>query len=405
MNVRSMPPVLAVVDERLTTTSLCLAVGYGARHDPSGLGGLAHLLEHALMSASVDGAASFTERVERLGGHANAETGMELMLFYARVHADDADEIAGDLLHAVLTPHWTVDGLWAERGVVLSELAAVEADHADVVQDRFLARLFAGHPLGLPVGGERGALEAFELPAVEEGHRSVFLASPMTLFVVGPRVPERLAAHAVRVPGHEPRLPAAAGAVPRPAQSPAPVEAYRGAPRWPAQYAWAAIGARSVPTEDPARHAYDLLGQLMGGAASSLLYRRLRNDRGLAYMFQSWNRCYRETGAWRVLVGVDEGSGPAVLETVREVLAELAATGPTEDDLAAARRQARMGLIVSCEEPLEFVRMIAQQTAAGTLAWSAQDELAALDAVTAEDVRRAAAAVSAELVAVVWPEA
>lgn len=397
MILGGMPPAVSVVDERLTTTSICLAVAYGARHDPVGRGGLAHLLEHLLMASPVRGGVSFAEHVERRGGHANAETGLELMLFYARVHADDADETTRLLLEAVLTPSWDSEVLRGERDVVLSELAAMEADHSDVVQDLFLSRLFAGHPLGRPVGGSRAEVEGLDLDAVADGHHQVFLSSPMTVFTTGPRVPAPLA-HATVAGPQSPARRSPTDLPPGPAGPSTPVA-------WPSEYSWAAIGARSTHIADPDRHGFELLGHLLGGSPSSMLYRRLRNEHGLAYLFQAWNRSYRDTGAWRVLVGVEEGSGEAVLDTVRSALEHTVEHGVAEADLDAARRQARMQLIVGHEEPLEFVRTMAQRTSAGTLPWSLASELAALDAVTGDDVQRAAARVVEGLTVVVWPEA
>ena len=187
-------PVIPAVDERLKTTSLSLSVGYGARHDPVEFGGIAHLLEHLLMSTPVAGLPSFSEHVERLGGYANAQTAPELMQFYAQVHADDADEIA-ELLHtAVLTPSFDAKLLDAERTVVLQELATGAADPADAVQDAILAELFAGHPLGRPVGGVPAELEAMTVDDVRREHTNTFLRSPMVLVVVGPRIPKPLLA-------------------------------------------------------------------------------------------------------------------------------------------------------------------------------------------------------------------
>ncbi|OAR27153.1 hypothetical protein A8W25_02470 [Streptomyces sp. ERV7] len=188
--VPSALPTIALLDERLRTTSICLAVRYGSRHDPAEHGGLAHLLEHTLMSAPLGGRPSFCEQVERLGGHANAETGLDIMLFYAQVHADDADEVARLLHQAVLRPELTDEVLDTERDAVLQELAAAQADPGDVVQDAFLSRLFPAHPLGRPVGGDVGQIRRITLPAVQEGHRTRFLTSAMTLVVTGPRLPD-----------------------------------------------------------------------------------------------------------------------------------------------------------------------------------------------------------------------
>ncbi len=165
------------------------------------------------------------------------------------------------------------------------------------------------------------------------------------------------------------------------------------------------MGAASPRTGDPDRSAYNVLAKLLGSSPSSLLYRSLRNQEGLAYSFQAWHRGYADAGVWRLLVGVEPESAPRLMEVVRELLAGLATDGPTPDDLDAARRQAVMGLIRDSESPLEQANLIGARGRAGTVAWSLDDDLAELAAVTAQDVRAAAAQVADGLFVCVRPEA
>jgi predicted Zn-dependent peptidase len=392
-------PVVAFVDERLSTTTLCLVSGYGSRHDPPGAGGLAHVLEHVLMSAPVADAPSFSEYVERLGGQANAETGLDRMLFYAQVHADDADETARLLNLAVLQPQWHEPTLERERRAVFQELAAAAADPGDVAQDAFLAHLFPGHPLGRPVGGSTDEVAGLTLAAVADGHARRLLTAPMTMVVVGPRVPGPVDP---AVAGIDPELLARIGTrdetlpdlPPPPAEQPA---------EWPDDFAWVCAGGRSVGNHDRRRTHFNVLAQLLGSSSSSLLYRRLRGESGLAYAFQAWNRGYGETGAWRILAGVEPGNGDAALKVIRTALEEIAAEGPGADDLAFARRQAEMRILTSVETPLECARFLAMRTG-GAADWSPAAEVRAIRAVTADEVRAAAAQVLRGFRAVVRPE-
>lgn len=389
-------PVVTVLDERLQTTSLSLSVGYGARNDPPGLGGIAHLLEHLLMSVPAGGVPSFCEHVERLGGHANARTGPELMQFYAQVHADDADEIAELLLTSVLTPDIGAGHLDAERAVVLQELATAAADPADAVQDGFVEELFAGHDLGRPVGGVPSELRAVTVEDVRREHAEAFLSAPMTFVVVGPRLPKPLAG--------APAVPEGIRLSPRTA--PVPVR-QTALPGWPADESlcWVCAGAPSPPAGHPDQPAFTVLAKLLGSSPSSLLYRALRGAEGLAYSFQAWNRGYSDTGLWRLLAGVDPANADRLLEVVRELLEVIVSDGPLPEDLDAARRQATMNLVCDAEVPLEYANLIGAHMYAGTVAWSLRDELAGLAAVTAEDVRAAAARVADGLHVSVRPEA
>src|SRR5215469_4243723 len=321
-------PISTVVDERLRTTSLCLSVDYGSRDDPPGQGGVAHLWEHMALSAPGLTGVSFCECVERLGGQANAETGLEQMLIYAQVHADDADDVAAALLDAVEHPTITSALLETERAVVLQELAAAEADPADVVQDAFLGTLFARHPLGRPVAGTAGEIRSLSLDDVLAAYNTWFSCRPIALVVVGPRIPEPLAGPPAGTSAStriEPRAATLAG------------EPGASSVRWPAEFAWTCVGGRSPARGVAGREAYTVLADLLGGSPASLLYRRLRTELGLAYHFEAWDRGYAEAGAWRVMAGVDSGNGDQAVSVITGLLKDLARTGPNPGDLAAAQ--------------------------------------------------------------------
>ncbi|MEU6275034.1 pitrilysin family protein [Streptomyces populi] len=393
-------PVVAVVDERLSTTTVCLTSKYGSRDDPSQECGLAHVLEHVLMSAPVGSVPSFSEYVERLGGHANAETGLDRMLFYAQVHADDAEEITGLLQHAVLRPRWNERTLPQEKRAVFQELATAAADPSDVVQDAFLEHLFPGHALGRPVGGTRESVERFDVAALAAGHRERLLTAPLSLIVVGPAVPASADPLVAGVPDSALALIGTAERDLASLPAPGPERPVR----WPDEFAWVCAGARSVGNHDPRRPHFNVLAQLLGSSPSSVLYRRLRGEAGLAYAFQSWNRGYGETGAWRVLAGVDAGNGDAALAVIRGALEEIATDGPKPDDLESARRQAQMRILTSVDAPLECARFLALRSG-GPADWTPTVEVADIAAVSAADLRAAAAQVLDGWRAVVRPEA
>jgi predicted Zn-dependent peptidase len=386
--------VLPVLDESLRSISICLAVPRGSRHDPSGQGGLAHVLEHVLMSAPTASGEPLCQYVEGLGGAANAQTGLESMLFHVRVLADDADEVLDLLLKAVLRAQFDSAAFEAERSVVLRELSAAAADPMDEAQDAFLTALFPGHPLGRPVGGTEAEVTGLDLPAVVAGYHAVFDKAPFSLAVVGPRLPARLAS--------SPTSPPADGLAAQPDSRACPLEAVReDTVRWPGEFGWLAIGGRSAPRSATASYAYELLAALLGGSPSSLMYRSLRDEHGLAYSFQAWNRGYLESGAWRVLIGTEPGSVTAVVGQVRALLSELAEHGPSPRDLEAAKRQAITRAAFDMEDPLEHAQTLAQRDLPGGPGAEADVGLAA---VSAMEIRDAARRILSQFVMTIRPE-
>ncbi len=382
----------------LGTTAVCVGVDRGSRTDPDGRAGIAHLFEHLVMSAR-GGGASLTDVIEQRGGQSNASSGNEKTLYFARVANEDAADTLRALCEAVTKPAIEPADLERERTTVLQELAAAAADPGDVVQDAFLADLFGAHPLGRPVGGAREDIEAVRHEDILAYQARSLEADGMAVAVVGGASPEAIDAV----------LPAYAGYFDRPARRKAAGAPAAAGPAdrtgWPADedFVWAAVGGRSVAQTDPRRHAFAVLGHLLGGSPASLLYRALRDEAGLAYTFQAWPSHYDDAGSWRVLMGVETANGPAAVGIVERLLNDLAEAGPAARDLDIARRQAVGAFVRDQEDPLERAVNEVMGALSGLDGWTAQAETAALRAVDADAVRHAAADVLASLRVTVRP--
>lgn len=395
-------PVLVDHTPGSRTTTVCVALGSGARHDPEGVAGATHMLEHLVMSVPLEAGPSLSERVERLGGNCNAMTSPELLVIYAQVLNEDAAQVIGWIGAALLRPELTAAHLDRERQVVLQELGTAACDPSDAVQEAFLARLFAGHPLGSPVGGDPETIARITVDVVRDSHRDALAGAPVAVSAVGGAPAGELLA-ALAETGLA-ALPAAAPLGSRPPQSPPPVRT--GLPeRWPDEFCWVQAGSRAPGLGDPRGYAYTVLGHLMGSSPASLLYARIRNDEALVYSFQSWSRSYSDSGAWRMLAGVDPANGPRLLDAFRTLLAEIASDGPAEEAFTAAVRQAVVEVVLRAESQQEAAIALATHRVLTAEVTLPEQEIEALGRVTAADVAAAAAEVAHGLVAVVRPEA
>ncbi|WP_416974732.1 M16 family metallopeptidase [Streptomyces sp. 4F14] len=395
---RVRPQVVSLLDPNLETTSVCLSVGYGARLDPQGRCGVAHLLEHLLFSLPKAGRPSFAEWVERRGGTTNAETGLETMLFHAQVAAEDARETTAMMLDSVLDPVFDEQVFDLEREVVVKEMVTAAADPADLVQDVVFEKLFPGHPIGRPIGGRIDELRALTSADVEEEYRTRFLTGPMALVVVGPRPVDGIDDLLATFPDPGTASPFAP-TLPLPAPDLTP-------PGTPGpDFAWTCFAGRSPALDGAGKEAYTVLSMLLGSSPSSLLYRKLRVEEALSYAFESWSRFYTEAGVWRLLVGVEPEAVGRLVEIVDGLLADLAEGRVPDEEFAVARRKAEMRLVTQGETPIERARLTALGIRGGTADWSLDQARAALRAVTPAQVARAAATLRGDLAVAVRPEA
>ncbi|WP_297610416.1 M16 family metallopeptidase [Nocardia sp.] len=393
-------PALVDHESYLRTTSLCFALGHGARHDPHGAAGTTHMLEHLLMSAPLADGISVAQHIERLGGSCNATTGPESLVVHAQVLDQDAERIIELLGEALLRPRLSQECLDSERRVVLQELTAAATDPADAVQDAFLARLFATHPLASPVGGLAETVSGIGLADVQDAYTRALALAPRTVAVVGglskDRVMTALAGSGLL------DIPSAATEPPEDA-APGPV-----APgtdeAWPDEFCWMMVGGRAPRARDPRRLTYTVLAHLLGSSPASLLYARFRGQEALAYYFSSWSRTYTDSGAWRMLAGCEPGNAPRLLSAFREVLHCVAAGSTAPGDFAAAVHQAVVEKVLDAESPLNRAIRLASRGILADDRWDPEHDIAALRQVTPDQVAEAAAELAAGLVSVVRPE-
>jgi predicted Zn-dependent peptidase len=277
--------------------------------------------------------------------------------------------------------------LRTERAVVLNELAGGDADPTEAAQHAVLDALFPDHPLSRPVGGTADGVAATGLLDVQAHHAAVFARSRAALVVVGPDAVDE---------------PEDAGEPPV-FRAPVPLgPPRRREPVWPDAFGWLCLGARSPAAGDRGRPAYELLSHLLGTSSASLLFRELRGVLGLGYSFETWDRGYGEAGAWRVLVGVEPGTAPRVVDAVTDVLDRVDTVAVEARD--AAVRRVGTGLLLDAEDPARLARLTADRVLDGVPDWSLDVELDSLRAVTAEELAQAAAWVRAGLLAVIRPE-
>lgn len=150
------------------------------------------------------------------------------------------------------------------------------------------------------------------------------------------------------------------------------------------------IGQPGVARRDPDHLALQLANHVVGGGGfTSRLMRELRERRGLTYGVYSYFLAGRHAGAWTVGMQTKPEQADQAVVLIHEVLQRFTREGPTEQELAEAKRSLVLGHALK----LDTNRKIADQVAA--LAWNdlPLDELstwpARVQALTREQVMQA----------------
>jgi predicted Zn-dependent peptidase len=93
-----------------------------------------------------------------------------------------------------------------------------------------------------------------------------------------------------------------------------------------------------------------VLSAALGGGPSSRLFQQVREERGLVYSVYSSTASYADAGSLAVYAGCGPERLGEVATVVRGVLADVAANGVTEAELARAGGSLRGGLGLGSED-------------------------------------------------------
>ena len=138
----------------------------------------------------------------------------------------------------------------------------------------------------------------------------------------------------------------------------------------------------------------------------SRLFEEIREKRGLCYSVYAVDHAFADAGVLQIGSGLESAKCVEAFERMREIVDELRDQGPEEEEVVRARAYAAGRRVLAFENSGAVARYAANQAIVRGESIDPDAAIAALDAVTYEEVREVAAAVADNLaVACVGPHA
>jgi predicted Zn-dependent peptidase len=396
-----LPLVRLKVPGTRSVTAL-VAFDAGARTERAEENGMAHFLEHLVFK----GGESFptyrdvNETAERLGAQLNAYTSHDVVAFHITSRSEAVMEALDLLTDFVGRARLDAEELDRERGVVIQEIARSNDQPSTVADHLIDAATYGEHPLGRTILGPEEHLRTFSRDAIVAFRERQWAPARGGAFVAGDLThldTERAAELLTRFPDRNGT----------PAAEPAPdFEPRVCVERRDTQQSHLRLHWR--PGIDPAdirqRAALAVYSTLLGGSMGSRLFDEIREQRGLCYAIRSYGSSHADVPRLDVSSGLDSSKCVEAYTRIREIVDELATDGPHDGEVERARSYTAGSTVLA----LESTRAVASRAAAQKVTFgelgSPDEVIAALDAVTEDDVRAVAEHVKGDpVVACVGP--
>ncbi len=101
--------------------------------------------------------------------------------------------------------------------------------------------------------------------------------------------------------------------------------------------------------------AVDLFCDILSNGFSSRLFDLLRNQLGISYYNNSYNRTYDDTGHMVISVGIEREKVVMAIEAILSELAKIKKNGITETELAKSKKQNETSLLFQFKDPYEYL--------------------------------------------------
>jgi predicted Zn-dependent peptidase len=380
-----------------------VAFDAGARTERPEENGMAHFLEHLVFKGGqkYDDYRKVNETAERMGAVLNAYTSHDLVAFHVTCRAEVAAEAIDLLTDFVGRPKIDAGELDRERGVVIQEIARAN-DQPSVVAEHLIDRAaFGEHPLGRPVLGPAEHLRSFSREAIVAFRSRQWAGARGGAFLVGnlDSLPDdgELAEAFCRFPSISPD-----GAYePAPPFAPRTLVEQRDSNQSHLRMSY----RPDVDPRDPRRRAaLTVYSTLLGGSMGSRLFDEIREQRGLAYSVYSIDHVFADVPILQLSAGLDSGKCVEAYARMREIVDELRAGGPKEEEFERARAYAAGRRVLAFENTNAVARHAASQTVVFGQDIHPDAAIKALDETTLDEVADVARGVSEALsVACVGP--
>ncbi|MBV7274913.1 M16 family metallopeptidase [Clostridium thailandense] len=329
----------------VNSVSVGLWVENGSRNEDSINNGISHFIEHMFFKGTENRTAlQIAECIEDVGGQINAFTGKEATCFYIKAldsHLELALDVIADML---FNSKFLAEDIEREKGVIIEEIKMSEDSPEDVLADLHSSAIWGEDSLSLPILGTVETIKSFNREQIVEYISSHYIPENSVISISGNfdcAIVEKL------------------------------VEKYFG--NWNSknkkvtnysnpsiltnhlykkksiEQLHLSLGIPGIESGKDNLYALLLLSNVLGGGASSILFQKIREEKGLCYSVYSYISSFRNTGIVSIYTSLNPQYAADALSMIKDELDKFIKTSISDEKIHKAKEQLKGSYILGLE--------------------------------------------------------
>lgn len=329
----------------VNSISVGLWVKNGSRNENKKNNGISHFIEHMLFKGTINRSSKqIAESVEDVGGQLNAFTGKEATCYYVKIldtHLDLALDVISDML---FNSKFSEEDIEKEKGVVIEEIYMNEDSPEDVLIDLHNEAIWGEESIALPILGTIDTVKSFTRQQIIDYVSSHYIPENCVLSIAG-KFNEKEIINLI--------------------------EKYFG--EWKVKnkeitnYSYPSIlnnhlfkkkkieqlhislGLNGVKAGSEDAYTLILLNNILGGGASSILFQKIREEKGRCYSIYSYLSSFNNTGVVTIYTGLNSKYAVEVVKLIKEEVEKFSNIDISKERLLKGKEQLKGSYILGLE--------------------------------------------------------
>lgn len=338
--------ILLEADNRANTAHFIVFIGSGSRYEQPENGGVSHFIEHILFKGTAQRSSlEISEAMDYIGARYNAFTTKQHTCFYSSVlskHLLTAMDIMFDM---VSRPALRPEDIELEKGVITEEIGMCEDNPEDVLIDGTHAAIWRKSALGANILGTRETVASMTAEKIREYMKFAYAPERIVISVSGNFEREAVLEKINEYFGdfentHNPISCEKADYFPSVFTQSKDFEQLN-----------LLLGFNVPHRGQPYYYALKILSNVLGGSSSSRLFRKIREESGLAYSVGTGSDDYANESFLSVMMGISGENEAEVLKMTYEILCDVRDNGITQNEFDRVKNNINASIYMNDDSP------------------------------------------------------
>ncbi|HDK7157749.1 TPA: insulinase family protein [Clostridium botulinum] len=328
------------------SVSVGLWIENGSRNEDLKNNGISHFIEHMMFKGTENRTAlQIAECIEDVGGQINAFTGKEATCYYIKIlnsHMELALEVLSDML---FNSKFKEEDIEKEKGVVIEEISMTEDSPEDVLSDLHCKAIWGDDSISYPILGTLETVKSFKRSDIVDYINKYYIPENSVISICGNfdinKLEKLINKYFGNWSGGENKNITC--------YSKPKIENNHLFKNKNIEQLHISLGFEGLELGNDDMYPLVLLSNVLGGGASSVLFQKIREEKGLCYSIYSYISSFNKTGSVSIYTGLNPTYTEDTISLIKQVVNDFSKKGINKEKLIKSKEQLKGSYILGLE--------------------------------------------------------